>query len=137
MESANTKEDKAQERRIIREKAIADSISELRGKYPQLESVELRKLAILEMRKKALERQAQRVLNPRINSKVDTKRKVLVGALILNEVKTNQELRKLVRRLIGTLKEADQKIFADLMFMANPTPQAPIPPSQQEAVRQS
>lgn len=118
-----------------RKEAMLNLVADLRPKYPQLDQAELEKLAAIEMRKKALEQQAQKVLNPRVNSKADTKKKIIVGALLLTAAGKDQEIRKFLRGLLAKaeLKESDKKLFADLLFMADPVagqpqPQAPAQP---------
>lgn len=117
-----------------RKEAMYELVGELRPKYPQLDQPELEKLAMIEMRRKALEQQAQKVLNPRVNSKADTKKKIILGALVLTEAGRNHEVRQLVRRLltVAELKEQDKKLFADLLFPSDPAPkpaqQAPAQP---------
>lgn len=114
-----------------RKEAMNEIVAELRTKYPQLELAELERLAKNQMRRKALDRQDQMVLNPRVNAKVETKRKILVGALILNEAKNHGELRNLLKRLLATLKESDQKLFADFLSMYSPPAQPQTAPVQQ------
>lgn len=115
-----------------RKEAMYELVGELRPKYPQLDQPELEKLAMIEMRRKALEQQAQKVLNPRVNSKAETKRKILVGALILNEAQNHAELRNLLKKLLLTLKESDQKLFsADLLSTPTPPAQPQAAPAQQ------
>lgn len=121
-----------------RKEAMNEIVAELRAKYPQLEQVELEKLAKNQMRRKALDRQDQMVLNPRVNSKADTKKKIIIGALVLTAAGKDHEVRQLARRLLSQaeLKEADRKLFAEFFFppdtpkpiQPQPQPQAPAAP---------
>ena len=117
-----------------RKEAMYELVGELRPKYPQLDQPELEKLAMIEMRRKALEQQAQKVLNPRVNSKADTKKKIIIGALVLTAAGKDHEVRQLVRRLLSQaeLKEADRKLFAEFFFPPDTPkpiqPQAPAAP---------
>ena len=105
---------KAAEKKAEKEAAIAASIGELKAKHPQLADDELRRLAMIEMRRRALDRQAQRVLNPRVNAKADTRRKVIIGAMLLDEMSRSKAAAQLVSTLVGRLKEADKKLFGDI-----------------------
>jgi DNA-binding transcriptional regulator YbjK len=121
-----------------RKEAMYELVGELRPKYPQLDQPELEKLAMIEMRRKALEQQAQKVLNPRVNSKADTKKKIIIGALVLTAAAKDHEVRKFLRGLLtkAELKESDKKLFADLLFPADPTPAQPQAAQQPTAPAQ-
>jgi hypothetical protein len=116
---------KAAANKAKKEAAAKELAAELRAKHPQLDEAELLKLAQIEMRRKALDAQAQRVLNPRVNSKADTRRKIIVGALVLTDSTKNNEVRQYLKKLLSSadLKESDRKLFADILFMTSPSPQ--------------
>ena len=117
-----------------RTQAMYEIVGELRPKHPQLDQPELEVLAAIELRRRALDVQAQRVLNPRVNAKAETRRKILVGAVVLKAADRDPSIKDLVRRLLAAaasgLKDGDRKVISDLLDVPEPAPTprpAPVP----------
>ena len=71
----------------------------------------------LETEKNQLDKR-QRNLEALMNKKKkdeDTRRKIILGATILAEMKKKENLRKYVVGLLGTLRERDKELFAEFL----------------------
>ena len=117
-----------------RTQALYALLGELRPRHPELDQPELEILAGIELRRRALDAQRERVLNPRVNAKAQTRRKILVGAVVMTAMDRDPSVKDLVRRLLaaasGGLKDGDRKVLSDLLDVPEPAPTprpAPVP----------
>ena len=77
----------------------------------------------LETEKNQLDKR-QRNLEALMNKKKkdeDTRRKIVLGAIILADAKKNESLRNYVVGLLGSLKERDKELFAEFLTEAKKT----------------
>lgn len=106
---------KAAEKKAEKEAAIVAMMDDLRGKHPDLNDAELRRVAQLRMRRAALDRMEARVMNPRVNTKAETRRKVILGAMLLDEMSRSQAAAQLVSAFVSRIKkDTDKKLFAEI-----------------------
>ena len=71
----------------------------------------------LETEKNQLDKR-QRNLEALMNKKKkdeDTRRKIVLGAIILADAKKNESLRNYVVALLGSMKERDKELFSELL----------------------
>lgn len=76
----------------------------------------------LEIEKKQLDTR-QRNLSAIMNKKKkdeDTRRKIILGAIILAELEKKENLRKYVVGLLSTLRERDKELFSDVLTSGQP-----------------
>ena len=76
----------------------------------------------LEIEKKQLDKRQQN-LESLMNKKKkdeDTRRKIILGALILKELDTKEGLRTYVVSLLKNLREGDRELFSDLLQPKEP-----------------
>ncbi len=72
----------------------------------------------LEIEKKQLDKRQQN-LEALMNKKKkdeDTRRKIILGAIILAELEKKENLRKYVVGLLSTLRERDKELFSELLI---------------------
>ncbi len=77
----------------------------------------------LETEKNQLDKR-QRNLEALMNKKKkdeDTRRKIVLGAIILADAKKNESLRNYVVGLLGSLKERDKELFSEFLTEAKKT----------------
>ena len=77
----------------------------------------------LETEKNQLDKR-QRNLEAIMNKKKkdeDTRRKIVLGAIILADAKKNESLRNYVVGLLGSLKERDKELFSEFLTEAKKT----------------
>ena len=83
------------------------------------------KLRAAKERKKAADQRAKRLTTERLR-RLDTRRKILAGALLLGAVeKGDQEAARVLRRLTATLTRPDDRALFDGTGEAPPPPAAP------------
>lgn len=76
----------------------------------------------LEIEKKQLDTR-QRNLSAIMNKKKkdeDTRKKIILGAIILAELEKKENLRKYVVGLLSTLRERDKELFSDVLTSGQP-----------------
>ena len=76
----------------------------------------------LETEKNQLDKR-QRNLEALMNKKKkdeDTRRKIVLGAIILAELEKKENLRKYVVGLLSTLRERDKELFSDVLTSGQP-----------------
>lgn len=76
----------------------------------------------LEIEKKQLDKRQQN-LEALMNKKKkdeDTRRKIILGAIILAELEKKENLRKYVVGLLSTLRERDKELFSDVLTSGQP-----------------
>ena len=76
----------------------------------------------LEIEKKQLDKRQQN-LESLMNKKKkdeDTRRKIILGAIILAELEKKENLRKYVVGLLSTLRERDKELFSDVLTSGQP-----------------
>ena len=76
----------------------------------------------LETEKNQLDKR-QRNLEALMNKKKkdeDTRRKIVLGAIILAEIKKKENLRKYIVGLLSTLRERDKELFSDVLTSGQP-----------------
>ena len=77
----------------------------------------------LETEKNQLDKR-QRNLEALMNKKKkdeDTRRKIVLGAIILADAKKNESLRNYVVALLGSMKERDKELFSEFLTEAKKT----------------
>ena len=77
----------------------------------------------LEIEKKQLGKRQQN-LESLMNKKKkdeDTRRKIVLGAIILADAKKNESLRNYVVALLGSMKERDKELFSEFLTEAKKT----------------
>ena len=77
----------------------------------------------LETEKNQLDK-SQRNLEALMNKKKkdeDTRRKIVLGAIILADAKKNESLRNYVVGLLGSMKERDKELFSEFLTEAKKT----------------
>ena len=118
----------SEQKAAAKQAAVEKLAIELKPKYPHLNEPELLKIAAFEQKKAAaraklarLEEQSQRVLNPRVNAKSDTRRKVIIGAMLMTSAATDATAYDYVRSYASQLKDSDKNLF-DEFFSATPQP---------------
>ena len=75
-----------------------------------------------EIEKKQLDKRQQN-LEALMNKKKkdeDTRRKIILGAIILAELEKKENLRKYVVGLLSTLRERDKELFSDVLTSGQP-----------------
>lgn len=127
-EMKKPKSAEAEAKQAAKQAAVEKLAVELKPKYPHLNEPELLKIAAFEQKKAAaraklarLEEQSQRVLNPRVNAKSDTRRKVIIGAMLMTSATNDATAYDYVRSFASQLKDSDKNLF-DEFFSQTPQP---------------
>lgn len=81
------------------------------------------RIAELQAEQMQLKARAQQLQNKFKSEERKTaiRRKIILGAIILKDIETNDSLRKYITRLLNNGNDTDRKLFVDLLGTSQPT----------------